>query len=1215
MISWREFESKHRERLQKAFEDLTYHLFCYEFNQGKGIHRYHNQKALETDPIKNNDDCIGFQTKVYDVSLSSKKSELITCINNAKEVYPKLTKLVFYIYREYGQSSNKNQNKPNYIQEIEDHGSNKGIEIVWRVRSELERMLQEPENILVKYIFFNGEFNGIQSLESFIEKFDNKLRPDLKNNYSKIDKIHNNLIETIKNNRIISISGKQTIGKTRLSLEVAKELSEKENVNIIIINFPDYDLIVNLKKLINQDKKYLIIFDNYTKNYPNLYHIINEFWNYGTDVNNIKFIFTLKNPYISSLKEELNDFGITEFPLDTISDEEMRNIIRKSSGDYGLTLTPSTTNNIIDKSKGNVGVCLMAMRLIKEGSFNSIENYDDIYKTYFNNSKLSKISKKSKRVLGVLSFFETIDFKNKELVNKINEIFNINLTEEIELIEDLSNDEIIDWNINSTYFSDSILSTYLFYLTFIDEELLSLHDLIINFIENYSYLLINRIYDVLNIFGKDSIENLKNSQLNPAKNKLSGDELELFFITFYYIYVDEITSYLLKWINSIKNASKFNKDEFKIPDEFRHLARRNKLTLLSRLFYTENQIPGLELTIELILKNQALLGDILYSLKENYSYRLSSIENNFKMQNEFLDFIESDFDENRKVIVENIFLFILSENRFFSFRHTQHRQTTKPYESEILEIDIPSSESWSALRIRFLKNLFKLYDKYPIKVEDIFDYYIDTIYKGSSPLYENEEEIVFNFLTKLDYTKYKANKLAYLYSKRMKENDINLKNEYDFIDTNIIEKISLYSDILIRYPYPEYEEKVENITKHIKDNYDYKNAFNLMKEINTREKRCRVYCDELFYSLLKLNLNAFVDAFKYYMSNNFGILTYYRFMHSLMDYENQNLECYNLINSFDYKEQNNMNYIYFQYLSEDYVNEVIFNHFIDFIKLSPNNVNFFFIERYLKFDKIFHELIEDDSSNFIQYIIKTILPNIDEKTQINVHHFCEENIEYFEDNIELLQDFYLKNISIENYDYDFNELRILCENNREFIFKYFEYRLKYNDEFFKDRDQKIRFIWDLNYEFEEIEYLINYLNDNYDYIKSEAVNLLFSKTNTKEKEFIKYYIKNNHNNDTYMRVIFKIIKFNYTPDEYLEFLEEFLILNDNIETFKLLMAPYFSRKLYNEKMFLEEQISFFEEIKKLLSEIKNPLKYLDHKLYLNEKIDEVKEKLRKKDYF
>ena len=208
----------------------------------------------------------------------------------------------------------------------------------------------------------------------------------------------------------------------------------------------------------------------------------------------------------------------------------------------------------------------------------------------------------------------------------------------------------------------------------------------------------------------------------------------------------------------------------------------------------------------------------------------------------------------------------------------------------------------------------------------------------------------------------------------------------------------------------------------------------------------------------------------------------------------------------------------------------------------------------------------------------------------------------------------MKNISIKNYDYDFSELKTLCENNKEFIFKYFEYRLKHNNEFYKDNKKPI-FIWDLDYEFKEIEYLINYLNNHYNYINSEGVNLLFSNTNSKEKEFIKYYIRNNYCNNNYMRVIFEITKFNYSTEEYLEFLEEFLILNDNLEAFRLLMEPYFLRKLYNEKTFLEEQINFFEQIKEMLSQMENPLKYLDHKIYLNEKIDEVKEKLRKKDYY
>lgn len=1214
MVFWDEFEAKHGNRLEKEFENLTYHLFCYEYNNGKGIHRYHNQKALETDPIKYNDECIGFQTKVYDTPLSKNKGELKKCIKKANEVYPKLTTIVFYIYKEFGQSSNENQNKPDYIKEIEDYGRERCIKVIWKVRSELERMLQEPENILLYYIFFKGDFNGIQTLESFIKKSENKFRPDLKNNYLKIDTIHDELIKKIRDNRITVISGKQTIGKTRLSIEVAKQLSDEDNAHVIIINYPDYNLIVNLKKIIRPDEKYLIIFDNYTHNFPDLHHIINELWNYGKDINNIKFIFTLKNQYSTILKEELNEFGVEDFPLDTISDNEMRIIIKKSSIDYGLTLTHTTTNGIIDRSKGNVGICLMALRLIKEESFNSIETYEDIYKSYFDNLKLNRLSRKSKQILGILSFFESIDLKNTNLINKINETFGYNLLEELHLIEEFSNDEIIDWNYNSIYFSDSILSTYIFYLTFVNEELLSLHDLIINFIEKYNYILINRIYDVFSIFGKNSIENLKITQLNPIKNELEGNNLDLFYIIFYIIYVDEITAYLIDWIESFEEDSKFNRDDFKIPDKFRHLSRMNKLTLLSRLFYTENQIYGLKLTVELILKRQTLTGNILYSLKENYSYKLSSIENDFNMQNNFLDFIESDFDADRQVIVDNIYLFLLSENRFFSLKHAQNRQTTKPYESEILEIEIPYSKSWMNLRCRLLRNLFKLYEEYPIKVGDIFEDYTSNIYKDFNLIYENEEEIVFNFLNKLDYKKYKANKIAYIYLKEMDENNVDLKNNYDFIDEDIIESISTYSNILNPLSYPEYSEIVESINVNLKkNNYDYKYAFNLMKDIKTREEGCNVYCDHVFFTLLGLDFNMFVEAYKYYMQIDFGLITSYGFLSRLVDYENENLDCYNLINCFNYSEQNDVNSDYFQYLPENCVNETIFNHFIDFIKKSPSNINFSSMERYLKFDKIFQELINTEESNIIQYIIKTTLPNITEKTQINIHQFCEDNLKYFEDNMELLERFYLKNISIKNYDHDFTELKILCENNNEFLFKYFDCRLKYNDEFFKEHE-KITFIWGLNYEFEEIENLINKINDNYDYIEHEPVNLLFANINQKEKRFIEYYIKNNANNDKYMRVIFKIIKFNYSTEEYLEFLEEFLIINDNLGTFKLLMAPYFLRDLYYEKTFLENQIKFFEQIKERISQMDDSLKYIKHKLYLNDKIEEVQEKMRKKYY-
>ena len=62
------------------------------------------------------------------------------------------------------------------------------------------------------------------------------------------------------------------------------------------------------------------------------------------------------------------------------------------------------------------------------------------------------------------------------------------------------------------------------------------------------------------------------------------------------------------------------------------------------------------------------------------------------------------------------------------------------------------------------------------------------------------------------------------------------------------------------------------------------------------------------------------------------------------------------------------------------------------------------------------------------------------------------------------------------------------------------------------------------------------------------------------------------------------------------------------------MAPYFLRDLYYEKTFLENQIKFFEQIKERISQMDDSLKYIKHKLYLNDKIEEVQEKMRKKYY-
>ena len=74
-VNWKAFEYKYSDNPQKAFENLTYYLFCHEFNQNSGIFRYFNQPHIETNPIQVGEKFIGFQAKYYSDSVTMSGKE------------------------------------------------------------------------------------------------------------------------------------------------------------------------------------------------------------------------------------------------------------------------------------------------------------------------------------------------------------------------------------------------------------------------------------------------------------------------------------------------------------------------------------------------------------------------------------------------------------------------------------------------------------------------------------------------------------------------------------------------------------------------------------------------------------------------------------------------------------------------------------------------------------------------------------------------------------------------------------------------------------------------------------------------------------------------------------------------------------------------------------------------------------------------------------
>ena len=173
---WDVFKTNFSENPQANFEWLCYLLFCREFNIERGLFKFENHPALETNPIKYDKDYIGFQAKFYNTKLSNHISELKDAINEIKEKYKYLTKLYFYSNQDWAASKISDDLKTKKQKEVEETAEKLGIAVVWKTNGFFESEFVAFDNSNITQFFFDKRTNDyfektrkIQKLETQIE--------------------------------------------------------------------------------------------------------------------------------------------------------------------------------------------------------------------------------------------------------------------------------------------------------------------------------------------------------------------------------------------------------------------------------------------------------------------------------------------------------------------------------------------------------------------------------------------------------------------------------------------------------------------------------------------------------------------------------------------------------------------------------------------------------------------------------------------------------------------------------------------------------------------------------------------------------------------------------------------------------------------------------------------------------------------------------------
>ncbi|WP_454973442.1 AVAST type 4 anti-phage nuclease Avs4 [Capnocytophaga gingivalis] len=350
-MNWKNFEIKFDKKETWAFEQLSYLLFCEEFNNRIGLFRYKNQTGIETEPIEKGGKYYAFQSKYYTNSISNNKRDIIDSIKKAKSKNNQLNELYLYINQEISESSSKDSKKPKFQLEIEKVAEDEGLTIQWRMPSHFERQLSLPQNKYINQLFFNIDPNEGNLIDEISHHNTNILRAIqteilFEDKHIKIER--SSFIKEIKGaiekDENVIISGDGGNGKTA----ILKEFYSKYYKEIPFCIFKATELNENhINDIFYLEHKYMFVqFLNAYKDEPCKIFVIDsaeklvELSNNEILINLIEelkenswnIIFTTRYVYLNDLTFLLKEnyhlpFRVVKVPL--ISSDELKSIAKE----------------------------------------------------------------------------------------------------------------------------------------------------------------------------------------------------------------------------------------------------------------------------------------------------------------------------------------------------------------------------------------------------------------------------------------------------------------------------------------------------------------------------------------------------------------------------------------------------------------------------------------------------------------------------------------------------------------------------------------------------------------------------------------------------------------------------------------------------------------------------------------------------------------------
>ncbi len=500
----------------------------------------------------------------------------------------------------------------------------------------------------------------IVSIDNFIKEYDRAskgIATPLNNTFLHRETELEQLSNAIDSHDFIILTGAPGVGKTKLAIEsIINYLANNEFYQAYCVSYKSHTLLEDLYQYFDVEKDYLLFVDD--ANRIDSFEQITGFFKANRS-GKLKIIITVRDYAFQEIGRKCQEFSTQRINLHKLSDEQIIDIIKSEPFEI---LNPDYHKEIIRIADGNPRLAIMTSLLAKkEQNLYALHNVSDLFEKYF--STFTKDDGEFEnpliiRCLGIIAFFYTIPFKNREITESILGKFKISYNDFIDTIDKLDKLELAEIQFDHVKVPEQNLATFFFYKAFIKDNLLSFQILLNNYFENHQNRFTDSIIPANNTFGSQNVmDKIKPDLVNYWNLIRNNSERALGFLKSFWFYLqDQTFEFVYEYIGTLPKIEGNKYDTSYENNQFNY-DKDSIIELVGNFFRLNNDYlkDSIELLFEYVTRQPEKLPELIHKIREILVFDRDDERYNFYRQKTLFEVLIDGVNKDNELLTISFF--------------------------------------------------------------------------------------------------------------------------------------------------------------------------------------------------------------------------------------------------------------------------------------------------------------------------------------------------------------------------------------------------------------------------------------------------------------------------------------------------------------------------------------------------------------------------------